>query len=355
MRDYLDQLRETVASVVSNRLATDSIPDASLDLVLWNALRDLDLIGLGASESVGGSGGDLVDSVTVLEGLLSARVPYAEATVIAAPALSESGIALPSGTFTAASGILQITQGRLSGDLIAVPFARDCQTLVLLAIGTEPFLYLVSLHDSGVQIQARENLAGEARDTVTLSDVLPLEKAPLSIAAATAWELRAALSRVALSAGAAAAIVDQSAKYALERTQFGRPLMKFQVIQHGLAAMAADATAMQVASISATMALNDSPETAGLMVAAAKAESAALVRRVTASAHQIHGAIGFTREHVLGSLTTRLWAWREEHGNERFWYGRIAEIARGNNLWALITGTPELSGTHSSQERQSHE
>ena len=35
-----------------------------------------------------------------------------------------------------------------------------------------------------------------------------------------------------------------------------------------------------------------------------------------AIAHQVHGAMGFTYEHSLHHSTRRLWAWREEFGNE---------------------------------------
>ena len=38
----------------------------------------------------------------------------------------------------------------------------------------------------------------------------------------------------------------------------------------------------------------------------------------TEIAHQVHGAMGFTREHSLNYRTRRLWCWREEYGNERF-------------------------------------
>ena len=344
MRDYLDELRSTVRSVVAGHLATDSFPDASLDLELWNSLRELDLIGLGASEQVGGADGDLIDSCTVLGELLSARVPYAEATVVAAPALSESGLELPQGTFTSASGEVEVVGGRLTGVVASVPFARDCDTLVLLSSGVNPSLLVISLSEVGVSIEDHQNLADEARDTVALVDVAVVAQASVTQEFVETWKLREALSRVVASAGVAAALVDQTASYALERSQFGRPLMKFQVIQHGLASMAADATAMQVAAISAATAVNDGDSNALVMVAAAKAESASLVRRVTTTAQQTHGAIGFTREYSLGALTTRLWAWREEYGNERYWAFKLAEAARGRDLWEFVTGIPVQPG-----------
>lgn len=79
---------------------------------------------------------------------------------------------------------------------------------------------------------------------------------------------------------------------------------------------------------------------AGFAVAVAKAragEAAGLVARI---AHQVHGAIGFTQEHSLRLVTTRLWAWRDEDGDEAYWNAEVARraLAAGpDGLWPLIT------------------
>jgi acyl-CoA dehydrogenase len=64
------------------------------------------------------------------------------------------------------------------------------------------------------------------------------------------------------------------------------------------------------------------------------------VQTVTAIGHQIHGAIGFTREHPLHQLTTRLWAWREEYRNQSAWADTLGEtLCRKDDLtlWHQIT------------------
>ena len=45
-----------------------------------------------------------------------------------------------------------------------------------------------------------------------------------------------------------------------------------------------------------------------------------------AIAHQVHGAMGFTYEHSLHHATRRLWAWREEFGNEAVWATRLGRM-----------------------------
>jgi acyl-CoA dehydrogenase len=57
----------------------------------------------------------------------------------------------------------------------------------------------------------------------------------------------------------------------------------------------------------------------------------------------VHGAIGFTREHDLRLVTTRLWAWRDEDGSEAEWNDVVAATALeagADGLWPLIVGAP---------------
>ena len=59
-----------------------------------------------------------------------------------------------------------------------------------------------------------------------------------------------------------------------------------------------------------------------------------------AIAHQVHGAMGFTYEHSLHHATRRLWAWREEFGNETHWATQLGHMVaeRGaDELWPFIT------------------
>jgi alkylation response protein AidB-like acyl-CoA dehydrogenase len=83
------------------------------------------------------------------------------------------------------------------------------------------------------------------------------------------------------------------------------------------------------------------PRTA-LAVAVAKSRTSAAAGAVAAIAHQVHGAMGFTLEHRLRLVTTRMWSWREEYGNEAYWDGEIgaaALTAGSEGLWGLITAS----------------
>jgi acyl-CoA dehydrogenase len=128
--------------------------------------------------------------------------------------------------------------------------------------------------------------------------------------------------------------------------QFGRPIGRFQAVQQQLALAAAEvAAASAAASAAARVATADGMLAAStrFAVAAAKARTGEAAGEVARIAHQVHGAIGFTREHDLRLLTTRLWAWRDEDGSEaewQEWLGGAALEAGADGLWPLITGAP---------------
>ena len=57
-------------------------------------------------------------------------------------------------------------------------------------------------------------------------------------------------------------------------------------------------------------------------------------------ATQMHGAIGFTREHALHLYTTSLWTWRDEFGGQVYWgklLGQAALAAGGDGYWPMVT------------------
>jgi acyl-CoA dehydrogenase len=142
-------------------------------------------------------------------------------------------------------------------------------------------------------------------------------------------------------AGASGQALLLTARHVAQRVQFGRPLIKFQAVQHMLAGLAADVTTVQMAADTAAIAMRDRPANADVTIAAAKAEASSLARRIAAVSHQLHGAIGFSREHALGACTQRLWSWREEFGNELIWQRRLADHVAdaSGEIWSVVTDT----------------
>ena len=195
-----------------------------------------------------------------------------------------------------------------AGVFVEVPWGRAAQSVVGVAADGR----LWAAAPSGVKPGA--NLAGEPRDQVGADAVRPLacQEPVLALLA---------LSRVALSAGALERVLEFGVGYVQEREQFGRPLAKFQAVQQMLAATAAEVAAANRAADAAIDAIGD--ERFELEVAAAKARVGEAVGVVAETVHQVHGAMGFTYEHQLHHFTRRLWAWRDEYGNEAYWQTRL--------------------------------
>ncbi|HTQ77228.1 MAG TPA: acyl-CoA dehydrogenase family protein, partial [Burkholderiales bacterium] len=185
--------------------------------------------------------------------------------------------------------------------------------------------------------EPEKNLAGEPRPTLRfdgarLEAVVPLKEARERLMR------EGALARGVQMAGALERTLELALAYANERVQFGRPIGKFQAVQHMLAQLAAHVAASSAAADAAVEASSTAAD--AFAVAVAKARISEAAGKAAEIAHQVHGAMGFTREHVLHYSTRRLWSWRDEFGSELHWQarlGREAAAAGGDGLWSLLT------------------
>lgn len=129
-------------------------------------------------------------------------------------------------------------------------------------------------------------------------------------------------------------IRDMTVAYAADRRQFGQPLNRFQMIQ-GHSAELASETALASAALMAAI-----TEPSHRKVAIAKITSGRAASVVSATAHQVHGAIGITREHGLHRLTGSLWRWRDEYWTESSWaaqLGRTIAAQGPESAWLEMT------------------
>ncbi|MEO6567048.1 MAG: acyl-CoA dehydrogenase family protein [Casimicrobiaceae bacterium] len=226
---------------------------------------------------------------------------------------------------------------QVAGTAARVPWGNACAHAVVVGeLDRENWIGVVAT--AGNVGAVERNLAGEPRATLRLDAVPVLASAPL---AGGLERLRAegGLLRSVQMAGAIDRILAYSLQYANERVQFGKPIGKFQAVQHMLALLAGHAAA---ASAVADLAVEASAEQAHeFAVAVAKARSGEAAGKAAEIAHQVHGAMGFTHEHNLHHSTRRLWSWRDEFGNENFWQERLgrAVAAQGADaLWPMVTG-----------------
>src|SRR5271167_36701 len=313
---------------------------------LWSALESAGLTRTWIPEALDGSGASLADGFEVIRiaGEFAISVPLAE-TLLSGWLLQQAGIAMPQGASTVApvdvrDRITADPAGALTGTARAVPFAADAAHIVIMYThGDRAFVGSV---DRGLcRIEERTNLAGDARDSVALQGVAPRAMAQAAINL-DALMLVGAAARCTQMAGALQAILDLSVAYANERVAFEKPIAKFQAIQHSLAKLAGEAAAALAAAGSAADAIATASQTAAdifLEVASAKIRVGEAATTAAAIAHQVHGAIGFSQEHVLHRYTHRLWAWRDDFGSESYWAVRLGRLVAGSGadaLWPML-------------------
>jgi alkylation response protein AidB-like acyl-CoA dehydrogenase len=95
--------------------------------------------------------------------------------------------------------------------------------------------------------------------------------------------------------GIAQAALDLAIDYARERTQFGRPIGSFQLVQELIADMATEVAAARLLALRAA-ALVQAKQPARAEVSMAKAYCTEMAVRVTSNGIQVHGGMGLTRE-----------------------------------------------------------
>ena len=147
-----------------------------------------------------------------------------------------------------------------------------------------------------------------------------------------------AFAIIAQIAGALDAALALSVDHANTRVQFGKPLAKLQVVQQSLAVFASEAAAADAAGQAAAAALDRGDAVFEIASAKLRANQAAVIG--AAIAHQVHGAIGFTREHPLHRYTVRLSDWAATAGNTRYWSERLGQMvcaAGPDRFWPNLT------------------
>ena len=313
---------------------------------LWSAVEENGLTRPLVPEAQGGAGAGWAEAFVILHasGRFAAPIPLAE-TIIAGRLLILAGLDAPPGAIGVApvgkAETLRLEAkggGRIGGAASAVPWGGKVEHVAVLA-EKEGELHVALIARDAYIAEGDRNIAGEARDRIIFDDSPVVVAAPAGdgITREAIW-LMGALARVAQMAGGIGRILAESVRYANHREQFGRPIARFQAIQHQLAVLASHAAAADMAAESAALALDAGD--AAFEIACAKVVTGEAAGLGAAIAHQVHGAIGFTYEHALHFITRRLWSWRAEFGAENTWAERIGRDVAGRGadaLWSDLT------------------
>lgn len=357
-RDFLS--RESPATLAR---AMEEDPRGFTD-ELWQHLVSLGWTGLAFPEQYGGTGGSFLDLAVLLEemGRSLAPAPFFSTVVLGGLTVLDAGsrqqkaeiipqicrgqllltLALtePSATYEP-WGVATTAARRgngyvLDGTKLFVPDAHVADLLVVVARtsvtspstgegqarpepgrrdggGPDPSqgitLFLVPAGAAGLRVTPLKTIASDKQCEVALNGVSVPASSVLG-QVGEGWPVvqrtlqRAIAGKCLEMVGGAAAVLDMTVEYTKQRAQFGRPVGSLQAIQHHCANMAADVEGSRHLAYQAAWRVSEGLP-AAREVSMAKAWVSGAYQRVCATAHQCHGAIGFTKEHNLQLYTRR--------------------------------------------------
>jgi alkylation response protein AidB-like acyl-CoA dehydrogenase len=302
--------------------------DRAPGLGVWRRLAGLGVTALAVPEKWGGLGASPLDVVVACEELGHHAVPGPVAESVAAVpellrALIEDGPHSADGSRPADGGRCEELCGgwltRLAAGELAtlampprLPYAVDADAadMVLLVAADA-----VAIAAPGAGHQSVD----PARSLFDVASGPVLARGPAVTDAAQRAGRVGALASAAQLLGAGRALLEASVRHAGQRVQFGRPVGAFQAVKHRLADTAIGLEFARPLLDAAAVALTAGSATADRDVSAAKVACADAAHRAARAALQVHGAIGYTREHDLSLWLTKVralvpaWGTQAEH------------------------------------------
>jgi alkylation response protein AidB-like acyl-CoA dehydrogenase len=326
--DFTDDqqaIKRTARDFLASRYKAEKVRElaesGTYDDALWDEISELGWPGIFIPEESGGQGLGVVELVIVMEELGYALAPSPFFSNAAA------GLAILHGGSEEqkqrwlpgiASGEQRGTVGVVSdGEAPLVPDADSAAVIVLIDGDS------ASLVEAGdAEIEERAAIDSTRRFSSVRAD----GGEPLG------GDFGAGIDRaeVALAAelvGIGQRVMEMAVEYAKDRKQFDRPIGSYQAVSHRCAEMLLLVESARSAAYYAGWASDFEPESAALAASVAKSYAADAGWKVTASALQVHGGIGFTWEHDLHFFLKRARTDGSLLGSARHHRDRAAELA----------------------------
>ncbi|TAK53911.1 MAG: acyl-CoA dehydrogenase [Gammaproteobacteria bacterium] len=219
----------------------------------------------------------------------------------------------------------------LNGRKRFVEFAAASERLMVVARSGEAGpagtgglgLFLVDPRSPGVSVNPIQTLARDRQCHVALDNVR-VAKSDVVGTPGQVWTAlepviqRAVLAFSAGMLGASERAQELGKDYACQRVQFGRPIASFQVIQHYLAQMVIENTAVETLIYYAAWNL-DKGNPARAEVARAKIGAGNAVKFASSRSAEIYGGMGFVDEVDISYYLRRGKQWQLQMGDPRYW------------------------------------
>ncbi|MCX5998852.1 MAG: acyl-CoA/acyl-ACP dehydrogenase [Chloroflexi bacterium] len=305
---------------------------------LWKEMADLGWVGLPFAEKYGGGGFKFLDLVILIEEMGRACLPgpFLSTVVLGGMPVAEWGteeqkkailpklckgelvmtmaLTEPVGRYEAkAVQVKAVAEGDsyvINGTKLFVNDGNVADKMIVAARTAEKSdpekgitLFIVDRKSPGISTVVLRTIAGDKQCEVTFNKV-KVPKANVLGKVDEGWPMVkkvmewAALAKSAEMMGGAQQVLEMTIQYAKDRVQFDRPIGSFQIIQHYLADMSIDVDSSRVSLHKAAWMLSEGMP-CRKEIAVIKGWLSEAYRRVAAQAHQIHGAIGFTKDHDL--------------------------------------------------------
>jgi alkylation response protein AidB-like acyl-CoA dehydrogenase len=329
---------------------------------LWEKIVEMNLMGLSIPEEYGGVG-DFLDLIVVLEemGRVCFLGPYFSTLVLGAPIILEAGNDeqkqkyLPGIAEGKINVTLAVTESKVKYEIDEIESSAVSQGGYYILSGTKLFVpdalaanyiiyaartgsteetragitnFIVDINTSGITIKPLPTISGDKQYEVTFDNV-KMSAEDILGEVNGGWHYiervlqRANVGRCAEMVGMAQQTLKLTLDYAKERIAFGHPIGAFQSIQHRCADMLVDIDGARYATYQAAWKINQGMN-AMREVSIAKAYVSQACRRVMNSAHQVHGAIGFTEDHILHYYTKRTRAYEFSFGGVDYHLEKLA-------------------------------
>jgi 3-oxocholest-4-en-26-oyl-CoA dehydrogenase beta subunit len=330
---------------------------------LWSKITESGWTALSIPEEYGGLGSYL-DLIVVLQemGRVLLISPYFSTMVLGASILIETGTeeqkkeylsGISSGKLILTLALLEAS-ARYTADAIKIETCREDNYFIIQGVklfvphadaadclivpvrtnqSTDPedgiSLFIIDRHTQGISCELMPTIDGDKQYQVFFNNVR-VDRVNMLGEEGQGWKYiqkvmpRAIVAKCAETIGACEKVMEISLNYVKERTAFGHPIGSFQSIQHRCADMLIDLEGSRLVTYKAGWLISSNAD-AFKEASLAKAWLNQCARRIAASAHQVHGAIGFTEDHILHLYTKRVRSNEFSFGDQEYHLNKITE------------------------------
>jgi len=340
--------------------------DPGHDGDLWRKMAELGWLGITFPLEYGGTGGSILDLVSLQEEMGRALAPSAfiptvvlcGRAILAAgtedqkmtllPGIARGDIIMtlallePSGRWDAAG--VQVAAApsgdgyTINGTKLFVPYAHISDYLICGARTGDSSnreegitLFVVESNQEGVGIETLKTVTGEKLCEVTFRDTV-VSPGQILGEAHRGWPLvsrlidEGAVAECGAMIGGGRRVLEMAVDYAKQREQFGSPIGTFQAVQHKCADILTAVDGATFITYHAAWSLSESTPDASLAASKAKVWCSDMYTDVTSKGVQILGGMGFTQEHDMQLYFRRARAAEIAFGDSQFHRERLIRL-----------------------------